>query len=57
MEIDTLFLSTITILADKHNVEFDIDMETHTINFTGGTDEQQIALAIEIEDVMGKYAV
>ena len=56
-EIDTWFLSAVTILADKYNIEVDIDTENRMVNFIGGTDEQQRDLAIEIEDMMGKYSI
>ena len=53
---EALFIQGITQLADKYGVTIDIDFDNYTINVDGEpTDE--VAMAIEIEDMFGGMAV
>ena len=53
---EALFIQGITQLADKYGVKIDIDFDNYMINIDGEpTDE--VAMAIEIEDMFGDMAV
>ena len=53
---EALFIQSITQLAEKYGVKIDIDFDKYTINVDGDpTDE--VAMAIEIEDMFGDMAV
>ena len=56
-QIDAFVISTCTILARKYNITVNIDPITRTCNFTGGTDEDQHQLSIDISDTLQRYCV
>ena len=52
---EALFIQTVKQLADKYGVEAIFDFNNNTIEFEGECDET--ALAIELEDIFGEYAI
>ena len=53
---ETLFIQGVTQLAEKYGVKIDIDFDKYQIDISGDpTDE--VAMAIEIEDMFGGMAV
>ena len=56
LDQETLFIQGTTQLAEKYGVKIDIDFDNYMINIDGEpTDE--VAMAIEIEDMFGDMAV
>ena len=55
--IDSFVMSTVCILADKHNIKPEIDLETRQINLTGGTDHDQHQLAQDLEEMLGNHTI
>ena len=52
---DAYFLSMVSLICDRHDAKFDVDMNTRTINFlTGNVTEQLIE---DIELLFGSYEV
>ena len=50
---DAYFLSMVSLICDRHDAKFDVDMNTRTINFlTGNVTEQLIE---DIELLFGAY--
>ena len=50
---DAYFLSMVSLICDRHDAKFDVDMNTRTINFlTGNVTEQLIE---DIELLFGEY--
>ena len=50
---DAYFLSMVSLICDRHDAKFDVDMNTRTINFlTGNVTEQLIE---DIELLFGSY--
>ena len=54
---ETHFLTIATGVARNHNMEIEIDVDTKMLNFIGGTDAEQRACAIEINEVLKRWAV
>ena len=52
---EALFIQTVKQLADKYGVEAIFDFDNHHVKFKGECDET--ALAIELEDIFGEYAI
>ena len=54
-EQDAHFLSMVSLICDRHNAKFDVDMDTRTVNFlTGNVTEQLIE---DIEKLFGAYGI
>lgn len=54
---ESQFLSLLSIVANKYGMMLDIDIETNIVTFTGDYDkETEIACALELENMFGKYA-
>jgi len=53
---EQMFLTMVSLIADKYKMEIDIDANNHTVNITGNK-ENEVMCALEIADVFDKYAV
>jgi len=51
---DALLIQTVQQLGEKYNVKVEIDFENFYVNFDGEL-EDELALAIELEDIFGDY--
>jgi len=49
------FLTAVNLIADKHGMSVTVDFGSHVIDFFGEGDE--VACAIELEDVLGRWSV
>ena len=55
LEQDTHFLSMVSLICDRHNAKFEVDLETRTVDFqTGNVTEQLID---DICKLFGDYLV
>ena len=53
-EIDAQFLSMVSLICNRHNAKFEVDMESRTVTFlTENVSEQLIE---SIENLYGNYA-
>ena len=54
-EQDCYFLSMVSLIADRHDAKFEVDMENRSVNFlTGNVTEQLID---DIDNLFGAYSV